>query len=165
MSNPSQEPNDPKPVGGSLTSGLTKFPGGGASELPPLPKGGRLRALGRAIIFALLGTVAGALAGLTWGAMLMWGFGLPGATIQSEVIVWMIVGFIGGFMVQPVGTLMGALAGAIVGAIIGTVVPAFFGGEAFTHTGMAAGLILGAMTGAYMGELRADASDKKLRTK
>src|SRR5262249_35258099 len=145
------------------TSGLTKFPGGGSSELPPLPKGGRLRALGRATIFALLGTIAGALAGLTWGALLMC-FGLPGATIQSEVIVWVIVGFVGGLMVQPVGTLIGALAGGIVGAIIGGVVPAFFGGETFTHTGMAVGLILGAMTGAYMGELRSDTSDKEPRT-
>ncbi len=114
MSNPLQDPNDPiKAFGGALTSGLTKFPGGEASELPPLPKGGRVRALGRAVIFAIVGTIAGALAGLLWGAMLIWGLGWPGVAIQTWVMAWMIVGFIAGIMAQPARTLIGAVAGAI----------------------------------------------------
>src|SRR5438034_1249000 len=71
MSDTSQPEEFARPTKEPLTSGLTGFPCAGASELPPLPKGRRLKAVLRALILGIGGAGFGALVGLGWGV----GFG------------------------------------------------------------------------------------------
>jgi hypothetical protein len=160
MSRTSETPNDPiKPVRESVTSGLTSFPGSGASELPPLPKARKIKAVLRALIFGIVGTGAGAVIGLLWGGVLSIvgadGEGTTGVGVGRIVIsaaVCAMIGFIAGISDQPLETILGAILGAIAGAVL----PAFLKLTEFMTTGAALLAIMGAMAGAYVGELRSE---------
>ena len=158
MSDTSQPEEFARSTKEPLTSGLTKFPCAGASELPPLPKARRLKAVLRALILGIAGAGFGALVGLGWG-IVFGGAGMSAVIVAATFCA--IVGFIAGITGQPLETILGAVAGATVGAII----PPVLGLSELVATAAAGGTIIGAMTGAYMGELRSDGSTKGPRTK
>jgi hypothetical protein len=151
-----------KPDGDSISSGLTKFPGSGGSELPPLPRARRMKAVIIGLIMGVAGMLLGAGMGLLWGFILQIfeGDGAIGGTsadtvwgrIATSSALWAIVGFIAGLSGRPLESILGA----IVGGVMGLVLPSVIRRPELMTPGVPALAVLGAMVGAYLGELRSE---------